>query len=412
MDVADCHDVVSLQTVLFLVIFLQANSMISTAYSFICAAVAACLRMGLHSTASLEGLPSEQRRERRYIFAVLNIMDTYVTTALGLPRTLRDVATDSVVPMPDAPNHTTLDESALPEYKDPMLVATNAHAKLVNIMARAMDSNHPVTNHLCQSNGFYSVQYTRIVAMEQELEAWHAALPQSLDLDSEADPRNLRAQLLLRLAYANAQMVLYRPFLHHVAKTIRPYREVRYKAYACGSACVKAAMQVGWLAETLESHGLFNGANWFVSYSVSFAATVLMLFTLSNHDDDSIQAEKEAAQRLKDLLGRHADQNPAARRSSAFLQVSVENRGTADMPSTAADVNGYRISKTQKQQVGSTPTASSRATRMTPFPTTTNRLKTRASTIFLFLRRTLREEEHRATMSTMMTLTGKKKAKT
>lgn len=119
-------------------------------------------------------------------------MDTYVTTALGLPRTLRDVEAGSVVPIPNAPDHSTPDTSILPENADAMLVATNAHAKLVQITARAVDSNHPVTKHLCQKNGFYGVQYHKIAAVEQELEAWHAALPQSLCLDSEEDPHILR----------------------------------------------------------------------------------------------------------------------------------------------------------------------------------------------------------------------------
>lgn len=92
-------------------------------------------------------------------------------------------------------------------------------------------------------------------------------------------------------------------------------------------------MQVGWLAEALESRGLFNEANWFVSYTVSFAATILTLFVLSNEGDESIQPEAETAQRLKNLLGRHADQNPAARRSSTFLQV----REKMAMPTTSLE---------------------------------------------------------------------------
>lgn len=116
-------------------------------------------------------------------------------------------------------------------------------------------------------------------------------------------------------------MVLYRPFLHHAAKDLRPYREIRYKAYACGSACVKAAMQVVWLAEALEERGLFNEAHWFVALIVSFAATILMLYVLSNEGDESIQQEADAAERMKDLLARHAARSLSARRSSTFLQV-------------------------------------------------------------------------------------------
>jgi len=74
LDVADCHDLTSLQVVLCLVIFLQASSMLSTCYSYICAGVAASLRMGLHSPEALEEHPPEERQSRRCVFAVLHIM--------------------------------------------------------------------------------------------------------------------------------------------------------------------------------------------------------------------------------------------------------------------------------------------------------------------------------------------------
>ena len=59
-------------------------------YSYICMAVAAALQMGLFSEASSKDLTEPEALHRRRIYSVLNIMDTYVTTALGLPRTLRD----------------------------------------------------------------------------------------------------------------------------------------------------------------------------------------------------------------------------------------------------------------------------------------------------------------------------------
>lgn len=87
LDVADCHDITSLQTVLCLIIYLQASSMLSTCYSYICAGVAASLRMGLHSNEALGELPMEKRQVRRCIFAVLNIMGQ--PTPLNIGPTLK-----------------------------------------------------------------------------------------------------------------------------------------------------------------------------------------------------------------------------------------------------------------------------------------------------------------------------------
>jgi len=118
-------------------------------------------------------------------------------------------------------------------------------------------------------------------------------------------------------------MVLYRPFLHHALKKTRPTETVSYKAYACGSACVKAAMQVSWLAETMEAKNLFHEAYWFTALVISFAATCLALFAVSNEGDPTVTEVADSAERLRQLLERHAHRNTAAHRCYGFLTVSL-----------------------------------------------------------------------------------------
>ena len=124
----------------------------------------------------------------------------------------------------------------------------------------------------------------------------------------------IRSQLLLRLAYAHVQMVLYRPFLHHALKQLRSNSHISLKAYACGSACIKAAMQVVWLAETLESYNLFNEAHWFCTLIISFTAACLVLFVMSNEGDPTLQETEDAVRRIKGLCHRHSAQNPSMAR--------------------------------------------------------------------------------------------------
>lgn len=166
LDPADCQDLVSLQALLCMILYTQVSSMMSTCYSYICMAVAASLQMGLFTEDSSKDLPEPERLYRRRIFAVLNIMDTYVTTALGLPRTLRDVESDYLMPSPSRPE----------SMKDP-IAGTYAHAELVQILASAVESNHPVTRPISQKNGFYGVEYTKITATEDQLESWLETLP-------------------------------------------------------------------------------------------------------------------------------------------------------------------------------------------------------------------------------------------
>jgi hypothetical protein len=174
LDPADCQDLLSLQSLLCMILFTQTSSMMSTCYSYICMAVAASLQMGLFTEVASQELPEPERLCRRRIFSVLNMMDTYVTTALGLPRTLRDVKSDHLMPSATIPQ----------SMSDPM-AGTYAHAKLIQILASAVESNHPVTRPISQKNGFYGVEYSKITATEEQLEAWFNGLaPQNPAADA------------------------------------------------------------------------------------------------------------------------------------------------------------------------------------------------------------------------------------
>ena len=151
-----------------MILYTQVSSMMSTCYSYICMAVAASLQMGLFTDDASKHLPEPERLYRRRIFAVLNIMDTYVTTTLGLPRTLRDVESDYLMPSPVRPE----------SLRDPM-AGTFAHAELIQILASVVESNHPVTRPISRKNGFYGVEYAKIVATEEQLESWFETLPQN-----------------------------------------------------------------------------------------------------------------------------------------------------------------------------------------------------------------------------------------
>jgi hypothetical protein len=48
LAITECRDIWSLQAVLFMIIFLQSSARISTCHSYVSAAMAASLQMGLH----------------------------------------------------------------------------------------------------------------------------------------------------------------------------------------------------------------------------------------------------------------------------------------------------------------------------------------------------------------------------
>ncbi|KAK3671141.1 Gypsy retrotransposon integrase-like protein 1 [Recurvomyces mirabilis] len=310
LDPASCQDVISLQTLLCMITYTNGASMMSTCYSYICMAVAAALQMGIYSDLVNRDMPEEERRTRQVIFTVLSMTDTYVTTALGLPRTLRDIDPERALLAP--PNAI--------DYKDPMY-GTYMHAQLIQILATTVETNHPFTRPIETKNGTYGVEYSKIVATEEKLEQWLERLQQTpLSETHVGDSVTMRSQLMLRLYYAHVQMVLYRPFLHHALRNAGNGSRTSLKAYACGSACIKAGMQAVWLVEKLEASSLFNSSLWFIKFIITFTSACLTLFVTSNAGGPTVNETADAVRRIKELCRRHAHENDSLRRCLNFLE--------------------------------------------------------------------------------------------
>lgn len=130
-----------------------------------------------------------------------------------------------------------------------------------------------------------------------------------------------RSSLLLRLAYAHVQIVLYRPFLHLFLER-RSGSRFDLRAFACASACVSACMQVAWVAQRLANHGFIHGSHWFTVHTLFFAVICLLLFVLSNPDDLSAPDASFAAQAGFAVLEELALSNTSALRCVKELRVS------------------------------------------------------------------------------------------
>ncbi|KAK4551492.1 Gypsy retrotransposon integrase-like protein 1 [Recurvomyces mirabilis] len=292
-----------------MILYANGASMLSTCHFYICTAVAADLQMGLFNELLGREMPEQESSTRRIISTVLSITDTFVTPALGIPRTFRDIEPPRSLP------------TAIVDIYHP-LYGTYMHAQLTHILAMTVEFNHPFTRPIDSRNGFAGIEYSKIVASEvqfaivnvyvedyakKRLEQWFDQLQFSQPADNAApNDKIMRFQLTLRLYYAHVQMVLYGPFLHHSLGNERQASHTNIKAYACGSACVKAAIQVVWLVERLEASSLFNARLWHVAFIITFAAACLSLYVTSNRGAPTVHDTEDAVRRIKELCSRHA----------------------------------------------------------------------------------------------------------
>lgn len=196
IDVTECRDITSVQVVLFMIIFLQSASNLSTCYSYVGLALRSAIRMGLHRNISTGFNPIE-RETRRRVFWIIRKMDTYVSAQLGFPRLLSDEDIDQVLPL-EVDDEFITKESILPmpEGRVSLYAASNAHTKLMSILAKVIKYIYPIKSiEQCAkdcSYPSYVISHAKIREVERDLQDWLDRLPMALRPGGYADEEMAR----------------------------------------------------------------------------------------------------------------------------------------------------------------------------------------------------------------------------
>jgi hypothetical protein len=105
--------------------------------------------MGLHRSTVSRHLDPVQQETRKRIFWIIQTMETYVTTLLGLPTTLNDDDIDQDLPLCIDDEH--LDANGLSPthiHSITPMAAVNAHIKLLLIMRKIRKEIYPRAKQL------------------------------------------------------------------------------------------------------------------------------------------------------------------------------------------------------------------------------------------------------------------------
>ena len=179
IDVTDCRDLTSLQTVLFMILYMQSSSRLSTCYTHIGIVLRSSIRMGLHRSISRNFNPIEQEIRKR-IFWVVRKMDIYVAALLGLPMYLSDDDFDQENPLEIDDEFITSEEILpAPPGRLSVICAFNAHTRLVDIMAKTTKYIYPVKSSSVDKQS-YAVSHEKVREIERDLQAWMEQLPMAL----------------------------------------------------------------------------------------------------------------------------------------------------------------------------------------------------------------------------------------
>ncbi|KAL8331815.1 hypothetical protein RB593_002276 [Gaeumannomyces tritici] len=328
-DITDCHNLVSLQALYFMILYLQATSNISGCYALLGIALRSAVRMGLHRHLPHAQLNPFEDEMRRRVFYAIRQLDIYVSALMGFPVLLK--ASDIDQPLPTEVDDEFITKDAIippPPGTPSFFQATNAHVRLMDLLDRVVQEVYPLKAVEESGKGdqvtSFTIRYSTIKAIEAELQQWYEQLPIAWRPSPEGPIEVIRVRSLLRFSYAHVQMMLYRPFLHYASPRLSAGKHVDERYYACAAACISVSRNLIHIGIEIKRQGVLIGPYWVILYTQYFAILSLLFYALENPDKPGTAEILADAHAGKELVASLSNRSLAADRVTEALSALFE----------------------------------------------------------------------------------------
>ncbi|KAK5399203.1 Gypsy retrotransposon integrase-like protein 1 [Exophiala xenobiotica] len=344
IDPTQCRDLTTIQAIILLIMYLQASGRLSHCYSYLALAAGSATQIGIHRKYTPISFDAAQAETRKRVYWTLCTMDVYLSNVLGLSRTIPESVCDQDLPGQSTTEYATQAQNNSIKPPSPRLSSlVNHHIGLVRIMSKVVGFLCPTSVEASEPNRYRRVEATKLSQIEAELAEWYRALPpMSEDIGSNGYDQ-ICIHLRLRLAYAHVQMVLYRPFLHHIMGN-KARSDAEMRPYACASSCIKAAMQVIWIVRQLHQQGYAVAPYWLTLFMTLFSAMTLVMFALSNEGGATVDEAWEAVNSAVWLFTELSNTSFIAEKCAAILKEFTAKQTSS--PTRAASEGGTSICDT------------------------------------------------------------------
>ena len=302
IDITDVGDIISIQTIVMMIMYLQCSARLSTCYSYIGIALRSAIKEGLHRNLSIfqnskRELDPIEVDTRKRLFYTIYKMDIYINSLLGLPRSLTEDEFDQELPEElDDENVTHATYSYEKQQgKLSSSACANHHTKLMLILSHIVRDLYPIKIKKQSSvdNPSPDRIHSKVTGLEQELKNWLDQLPMEL---RPTDPHDVNsgkgipekfilANFYLHLAFLNCQIMLYRPFIHFISNGTH-YQAADPRSLIRGRNCIKVARMVVKLANKMIDKNLLVGTYWFSMYTIFFSIACLIYYFHYAHDNN------------------------------------------------------------------------------------------------------------------------------
>ncbi|KAL7664516.1 Zn(2)-C6 fungal-type domain-containing protein [[Candida] zeylanoides] len=307
IDITNVGDIISIQTIVMMVLYLQCSARLSTCYSYIGIALRSALKEGLHRNLSIFQKSKKTKLTyieidtRKRLFYTIYKMDIYINSLLGLPRSIKEDEFDQEYPE-ELDDENITDEMLNYEEQGGRLssaACANHHTKLMLIISHIVRDLYPIKLHKKNSEGGDKLTpeyiHEKVTEIELELKEWLDNLPSELkptdpnvaDSGKHIPRKFVLANFYLHLAFLNCQIMLYRPFIHFISNgTVN--RQSDPRSLIRGRNCIKVARMVVKLANKMIDQNLLIGTYWFSMYTIFFSiACLIYYFHFANYTQNN-----------------------------------------------------------------------------------------------------------------------------
>ncbi|PYH88248.1 hypothetical protein BO71DRAFT_144295 [Aspergillus ellipticus CBS 707.79] len=305
VDLQNCNDTVTLQAIFYMNLVILSTERLSPSYSCLSHAFSLSIRLNLQQR-SVKDIPIITEVKRRLFWALRQLL-TFVATGCGLARPIDGREIDIPHPLDiDDSDHKMEKIGSSPE--DPVAVRTMsctvALFKLYCVFDHIVQQMYPSPSASRAKDGSGSakrlVSKETVISLEKELQKWAESLPLACRLGhSRHAPHLEKAKYELCMSYAHAQILLYRPFIHHLLDDSVGNSDV-FQKFASG--CVDASRSLIHLAEDMHRDGLLFGAHWRIAYMIGTATLSLIYVVVGSKDRNNTQHLKADLKTAKKML--------------------------------------------------------------------------------------------------------------
>ncbi|KAI1613018.1 hypothetical protein EDD36DRAFT_465164 [Exophiala viscosa] len=291
LDITQCSDLISLQTLMCLTIFLISTSRITAAHAYLGVACSTALRLGLHKRVE-EGilLSPAQRDTRNRLFVSLLQLDLYVSLVLDIPGFVDLECIDPEIMTKLQPS--TSGRSPYPfdvtAESRAQFSASAKHLELLSITATGLqttfagaDRKH---NQAENELEFTDVDIKTLHGVEEKFRKWAKGLSSLPSLPEDPEV-SATMKFALEMTFYFGQLVLYQPFLHYLIPMAKGSAITKTQSEHA-LACIKVAGTTISRTDVMYQRGLLCPASWSTIYTLYLAVSSL-LFLIATHPGTS-----------------------------------------------------------------------------------------------------------------------------